>query len=635
MLFQKSTNAFIESLFPVGEDLPAITSKKLISNFKDITNNSSLALVGISLLLIPIELRGVITCGRFFSSLSIEKRQQLLQRWSYTLITGNYLRIASIPFKLAFLLDKKTIETVKTHNGVTIPLHEEKQSWQQQISRAQDFESDEELEADVVIVGTGAGGAAAAYELSSKGLAVVLIEEGEHYQRKDFNGKVVDMISKLYRGKGATGTIGNCFIPIPLGKTVGGTTTINSGTCMRTPSDVMAEWRTEGLSEFTDETMAPYFEQVEEIISSKRADKKYVGPLGDMIAKGADAMGLIDHQPLLRNAEGCDGQGLCQFGCPTEAKKSTNVSYIPRALDSGAFLFTGMRATKLLRQGNTVEGLVAEGKGKNGDAIHLTIKTSKTILSMGTFYTPVFLKRNGIKNRWLGRNLSVHPGGVVTGYFSGQEFDNSRSIPQGYGIHDYAKKRLTFEGGTPPFIVHGISGLDYGEEFIKNTERFQNTAYFGFMLREKSRGRVWGLLGRDIPLASYSMNKSDFKLFMEGIEVLATLYLKAGADEINIPGHKKYDPIRNEAELRKFLNKPHKPRDFLLSAYHPLGTARIATDKSKGVCDPNHKVFDVDNLYVMDGSSVPSALGANPQVTIMAMASKAAEKIADQLLAEI
>jgi choline dehydrogenase-like flavoprotein len=131
------------------------------------------------------------------------------------------------------------------------------------------------------------------------------------------------------------------------------------------------------------------------------------------------------------------------------------------------------------------------------------------------------------------------------------------------------------------------------------------------------------------------MNQQDFALFKRGIHALACWYLDAGAEEVLIPGLNRIVRIQNRHELERFLRSPLKPTDFLISAYHPLGTARIAASPRDGVCDSDHRVFGHPGLYVMDGASVPTSLGANPQVTIMAMASRAADILARELLADM
>jgi len=401
---------------------------------------------------------------------------------------------------------------------------------------------------------------------------------------------------------------------------------------LRTPNAILTRWQTEfGLTELTPENLEPFFASVEEVLNVTPAESKYVGEIGNVIADGAQKIGLSKLHNLPRNAKGCDGQGLCQFGCPTDAKQSTNVSYVPRALDRGAFLFTGFRAEKLLHRQQLMEGVVATGKRDDGSIVQLTVRAPKVIVAMGSLLTPLFLKHNGVRNPHLGRHLTIHPAGVVNAVFPDKQFANSQTIPQGFGVGDFAEQGLMFEGGTIPFPGHGLFSNLYGRDFVRFCERYQNTAYFGFMIRDTSEGRVRRGPHRDLPWISYRMNDQDLALFLKGIKTLARIYLAAGAREVLIPGLNRLITVRNEQELESFMARRHKPKDFLMSAYHPLGTARIAADASRGVCGPDHQVFGWNGLYVMDGSSVPSSLGANPQVTIMTLAARAASTLADSL----
>src|SRR5690606_653377 len=204
----------------------------------------------------------------------------------------------------------------------------------------------------------------------------------------------------------------------------------------------------------------------------------------------------------------------------------------------------------------------------------------------------------------------------------------------GFGISDLAGDGLMFEGGTVPFAGHGLLNTLYGEQFVRFTERYPHTAYFGFMIRDTSEGRVRRGPHRDLPWISYRMNDADFALFLRGIDTLARIYLAAGADEVLLPGIRRLVTVRNTRELDAFMAQRHRPRDFLISAYHPLGTARLAADPAQGVCDPDHRVHGWQGLYVMDGSNPPTSLGANPQVTLMTLASRAAARLADELLGQ-
>lgn len=625
---QKTALALIKALFPAGEKFSSADEMEIQSRLLALVNNNKLIIRALSFQLFFFNWFCVLFTARFFHVLTDDAQKKLLETWSKKTVRGLVLRMTALPYKLAYIQQSEVEEKLciaKEKKNAAEPAR-----WLQQMTHASDYDEDQELEADVVIVGTGAGGAASAYEFASKGLAVVLIEEGQYFDRSHFTGNLFDVVPKLYRLE-PTGTIGNHVVPVPIGKNVGGTTTINSGTAMRTPPETLAQWRDEGLSEFTEERLNPYFKAAEEIICVQTADPKHVGQLGEIMRTGATEMGFKEVGPLTRNAEGCDGQGLCQFGCPTDAKKSTNVSYIPLALDAGAFLFSGFKATKLIKSGNCAEGIVASGVGSDGKRIQLKIKASKTIIAMGTFYTPVFLKNNGVKNKWLGKNLSIHPAGVATALFKNNNFENTNKIPQGYGIKDWREKGIMFEGGTPPFLVHAVGSVNYGDKFVEEIENYQQTAYFGVMVKDTTRGRVFQPRFLKFPLLWYWINKKDQEKLKLGIKTLAAFYLKAGADEVYMTGNSKIPPIKSMKELDDLFDKKLNIREFLITGYHPLGTARIASDKAKGVCDADHKVFDWENLYVMDGAAVPSSLGANPQLTIMSLATMASEKLAKHI----
>lgn len=622
---------FAAALFPAGELLAAAEPQALAAQVAGYVAPHRVFRWLLTAGLQWLEWRSVPRLRSRFSRASLEQQRALIEALSATPISSLLLRALSLPFRAAYMLDEARAATVGVPR-VQVPAQTETFRWQQQVTHASALHGEQIIEADVVVVGTGAGGAAAAYELASRGLAVVMIEEGEWHDRRHFSGHLPDMVRRLYRAFGATMALGNALIPVPIGRNVGGTTTINSGTCMRTPPTVLARWRDRfGLAALTDEAMAPWFENVETMLRVTPAHQRYVGPVGDLIERGARRLGLTQLAPLRRNAEGCDGQGLCQFGCPTDAKQSTNVSYVPRALERGAFLYTGMRVTRLLRHGTHAHGVLAQGHNASGQPVTLRVQARATVVAMGALLTPQFLRRNGVRNPHLGRHLTLHPCGVVNAVFPDTDLQNGRTIPQGFGISDFAEQGLVFEGGTLPFAAHGLISTLYGKQFVRFAERYAHTAYFGFMIRDTSEGRVRRGVHRNLPWISYRLNKEDFTLFLRGIETLARIYFAAGATEVMIPGPHRLVTLHNVAELDAFMARRHRPGDFLISAYHPLGTARLAANADDGVCDVDHRVHGWQGLYVMDGSNPPTSLGANPQVTLMALASRAAAQLADTL----
>ena len=548
---------------------------------------------------------------------------------------GDYLRRTALrallaPIKLAHFDDAAFYRAVGCVHERVKGTAEPSRAFGERSVRAADLEPDEQLDCDVVVVGTGAGGAVVAKELAERGHAVVLLEEGEHFTRADFSGRPVEMQQKLYRDMGATFTVGNTGIPVPVGKAVGGTTVINSGTCYRVPERVLAKWRDSyGLVDFTSDAMAGYYERVEAVLQVRRAEPRYLGGVATAIARGCERLGYHKHHPLARNAPDCDGQGVCCFGCPTDAKRSTNVSYVPLALKAGAQLVTGARVERVLLEAGRATGV--EARATSGHGGRLRVKARVTVVACGTFFTPLLLERSGVPDpsRQLGRNLSIHPAAAAWAWFD-EPMQSFSSIPQGYGIEEFHDEGILFEGGTPPLEIGAASMLQFGPRFVELMESMDRAALFGFMIEDRSRGRVRAGAGGK-PLITYVLNDHDVARLKRGVEILARIFFAAGARTVAPMVH-GFDELHGEADLGRLRAARLSARDFDLSAYHPLGTARLGASRNDSVVGPDHRVHDVAGLYVTDGAAVPSSLAVNPQVTIMALATRAAEHI-DRALA--
>mgnify|MGYP000570401586 FL=1 len=250
---------------------------------------------------------------------------------------------------------------------------------------------------DFIVIGSGAGGAVLSKELAEQGAKVALIEEGAipfPWETSAFRS-----LLKLYRDNGFTGTIGKPMIPIPLGRCVGGTTVINSGTCFRVPQKVLNLWESEfGLVDINNENFQDCFSKVEKEIHVEDADWNVMNKSSDFIRKIFTQKNL-PCLPLRRNTHNCQGCGMCCYGCTSGAKKSMEISYIPKAIQAGLFLFYNARAKRiLLSDGKT-------GKGVLVDVVHPTthkvinkveIKGEKIIVACGTMLSPLLLKRSGI-----------------------------------------------------------------------------------------------------------------------------------------------------------------------------------------------------------------------------------------------
>ncbi|HEV2685179.1 MAG TPA: GMC family oxidoreductase, partial [Actinomycetota bacterium] len=496
-----------------------------------------------------------------------------------------------------------------------------------QVTRGEDV-ADDVLECDVVVAGTGAGGAVIAKELSDRGFAVLMLEEGDYHTRADFTGDAADAFQRFYRARAQLGSIGNTVIPIPAGRMVGGSTAINTGTCWRTPEWVLDEWAQE-IPDLSPANMAQYFDRVEKQLQVEPASQPALGMVANVIARGADALGW-SHRTLNRNAPGCDGSGVCDMGCPTDAKRSTNISYVPPALENGAMLLTGVRAERvMLDDARRAIGFQARAVA-TGRVVK--IRARATVLACGTLLTPVVLQRQGLHKGLphVGRNLSIHPATTVSALFD-EEIRGYAAIPQGYCVDQFHRDGILMLGASAPIDIAPIQYAFAGRRLMEIMDSYERVASFGVMVEDAPSGRVRpGLFGR--PLITYRLGRNERTLMRDGVAALCRIFFAAGAREV-YPALHGHRVLRSLSDVEQLEASTPRAIDWLLTAFHPLGTCRMAVSAERGVVSPSHEVFGVPGLYIADGSVVPSAAAVNPQVTIMALATRAADLLADRLSA--
>jgi choline dehydrogenase-like flavoprotein len=406
-------------------------------------------------------------------------------------------------------------------------------------------------------------------------------------------------------------------IPVPLGKAVGGTTTINSGTCLRLPAQVLEHWRTQGDLDLREEDLAPDYARVEEFIEVAEVPEELLGGCARAVRRGAEKLGLHG-KPLRRNARHCKGSGVCCFGCPTEAKRSANVSWIPAAVEAGARLVTGARVDRVDLGG---------GRTRTVHAGELQVEADAVVVAAGTLHTPSLLWRSGIRHPALGRNISIHPACKAGALFD-EEIRGWEGVPQGFGIHDLQGEGILFEGiFTPPEF--GAFALPFvGERLTEVMERYAHMASFGFLIEDRSTG--WLRLSAQRPQLFYQLGRPEIEKLRRGVEVLARIFFAAGACEVFAPVS-GFETLRSEEELPRLRAERLSADRFELSAFHPLGSCRASRDPARGVLDPDLESHDAERLFVADGSIFPSSLGVNPQLTIMAFAQRAARQVDGRL----
>jgi choline dehydrogenase-like flavoprotein len=247
----------------------------------------------------------------------------------------------------------------------------------------------------------------------------------------------------------------------------------------------------------------------------------------------------------------------------------------------------------------------------------LEVRAPLVIAAAGTIDTPLLLSRSALGggSGQLGRNLSLHP---ATAVFARMEevVNMARGVPQSFYVDEFADEGIIFEGVAGPPAYAAMSLPLTGARHAEAMAGYPHLAQFGVMVSDSSRGSVRGVAGR--PLIRYDLTDADLRRFRTGIARMRELFEAAGAREVFLPLPQDVTPER--ARLR----------DLKLMAFHPLGTARADARPSHGVIDAELQVHHAHGIYVADGSAVPSSLGVNPQMTIMALATRLAFKLLGQ-----
>ena len=462
------------------------------------------------------------------------------------------------------------------------------------------------LDADACVIGAGAGGAVVAAELAEGGMSVVVLEEGQWHGTDEFTARAPEMLARLYRDGGQVMTFGNPPILLPLGSGVGGTTLINSGTCFRTPAHVLEHWQRDFGVEVSEQSLRPSFERVEKALSVSEITPELAGGNAEVARRGAERLGW-SFGYVRRNARGCVGSGVCTLGCPTSAKQHTGITYVPRAQVAGARIVVGAHVQRVIVEGGRARGALA--RLEDGAAIE--VRAPIVIVCAGTIHTPLLLERSGIgaQSGQLGQNLSIHP---ATASFARMEeiVDMGRGVPQSFYVDEFAAQGIIFEGAAGPPVYAAMSLPLTGRRHAEAMADFRRLALVGLMVSDSSRGSVRSLAGR--PLIRYDLGRDDLARFRAGLVHVRELFEAAGAREVYLP-------------LPEDVSPEHaRRRDLKLMAFHPLGTARADARPDHGVVDGDLAVHGLPGAYVADGSVVPSSLGVNPQITIMALATRLA-----------
>jgi choline dehydrogenase-like flavoprotein len=487
--------------------------------------------------------------------------------------------------------------------------------------------SERALSCDVVVVGSGAGGAVVAAELAEAGLDVIVLEEGGYHPSDTFTAEATAMIRRLYRAGGAQTTIGAPAISFSEGRCVGGSTTVNGGMCWRTPATVLRRWAAEhDVAGILPEQMAPYFRRVERFVAASGQDPESIGADQRLLRAGAERLGWAV-LPNIRNQVHCGGCNNCILGCPTDAKRSTLVSYIPRALGFGARLYADCRVEQVIMQGKRATGVRGRVTADDGRAgAPFTVRARRVVLAAGAIQTPAILLRSAVRAPCgqIGRNLTLHPNAAVAAMFDAP-VDGWQGVHQAYQVRQFQDEGLIMAAVNLPPGLLAMAVRRYGAGLGAVMRQYNHIVTAGVLVEDTGAGRV-RLLPNKEPAAFYNLADRDAQTLVRGTALLAEALFAAGARRVLTPFEGVAD-LRSAGDARALGARRIPAAAMDLSTVHVMGTARMGGDPTRHVCDSYGRVYNTEGLTIADASLFPTPIGINPMETIMALATRNAARI--------
>lgn len=513
----------------------------------------------------------------------------------------------------------------KTHNGAAL-------------------DSDLTLEADVAIIGSGAGGGTTAEILSAAGYKVLLIEEGPLKTSSDFKLLEDEAYTSLYQeGIGRMSKDG--AITILQGRAVGGTTLINWTSSFRTPDATLSHWASEyAVKGHSSAEMAPWFEKMEQRLG--------IAPWAlppnannDVIRKGCEALGYSWHV-IPRNVRGCFNLGYCGMGCPVNAKQSMLVTTIPSTLEKGGELLYLARAEHLVYKDDHISSLECVAM----DALcvaptgrKITVKAKHYVLSGGGINSPALLMRSDAPDPHsrLGKRTFLH---LVN--FSAALFDEVINpfygAPQSiYSDHfqwqDGTTGKMSYKLEAPPLHPALASTLlgGYGTQNALDMSQLPNTHAMLALLRDgfhpDSPGGSVELRGDGTPVLDYQVSDYAWDGLRRAFHSMAEIQFAAGAKSVK-PLHHDARYVKTLGEARTLIEglKLELHRTCLGSA-HVMGGCAMGEDPKNAVADSLGRHHQLRNLSIHDGSLFPTSIGANPQLSVYGLTAQLATALAERL----
>jgi len=501
---------------------------------------------------------------------------------------------------------------------------------------------DQQFEADVVIIGTGAGGGMTAEILTQAGLSVIMLEQGALWSSSDFRQQERWAYPHLYQD-GAGRKTKDQAIAILQGRTVGGSTTVNWTTSIRTPKPTLDYWQAEfGLDFSAEHSLDPYF--------AKAAGRLHISewqvppnPNNAALKRGCENLGW-QYTVIERNVHGCANLGYCGMGCPLNAKQSMLVTTIPAALEAGALLVSRVSARQFQWRGEHIlqlDAVPVDQHYQPTPSIKLRFKARHYVLAGGAINSPALLLRSKVPNPSgrLGKHTYLHPS-VISGALFHDAVSGHAGAPQSiysdqfvWPKGDEAGFKLEVPPVHPVLMASKLTGM--AELHAGMMQKFNHLQVMIALLRDgfhpDAQGGEVQLDAHGEPVLDYPLTDYLWRGVQQAYLAMAELQFAAGAEAV-MPVHQDAMLYSSWQQAKTAITDlPLKAYRAALASAHVMGGCNMSADAAKGVVDANGSHYQLQNLSVIDGSVLPSSLGANPQLTLYALAWRNSDLLAARL----
>lgn len=483
--------------------------------------------------------------------------------------------------------------------------------------------------ADVVVVGTGAGGGTLAAYLAERGWDVVMLEKGGFFRAEDFTQREEDAMADFNGRRGLDATADNAVF-LNYAEAVGGCTVHYWGDSFRTPEDRLARWRSEhGVDWMTADALNPHWDAIERELGIHVAGEELFNENNRLVRAGCEQLGIEGHAAPTARID-CIACGWTQFGCAYNRKSSQLITTIPRVSKKDGRIYSDARVERIIIENGRavgVEGAFVDRETKRERA-RFRVDAKVVVLAAGALGTAELLLRN-VQDPSVGRRLYLNPHFFVWADF-GREIDNQTGIPCAYVVHGFREVKTSasgeYESGgyimlcnhqSPGIAAVMLNGIGAGH--TSHMKKYRQLGSLMSVIDEAHPGRVY-LDDDGIRRTEFRVQGVDQLKAIDYLRNASRIFLAAGAKEVWIPD--VYGTVvRSEEDVRtKIGARSVQPNAQFVAGSHLLGTAPLGADPADSFAKPSGEAHRVKGLYVADGAAVPGSVSVDPSLTIMGVA---------------